>query len=160
MRRIAIAVAVLAVAMSTAAWAQHPATTTTSHPAVTAHAIAVAGQANAIRIEACTAASDAFIDHLAKGDYQAATGNFDPPMLAALGAHQLGTLWQSMAAKFGRYQARGAAQNMMYRNLAVITVPLSFAHATVGARLACGANGKFVGFHVVPVASAAPARSG
>lgn len=149
----------LAISASAPATAQHPAASTATHPASTAHATAVDAHTDAARIEACTQATGAFIDSLDKGDFQAATGNFDEQMKAALGADKLGALWQSIGAKYGKLASRGTPQNMMVQGLAVVTLPLRFEKGDLGARLACGEDGKFAGFHLVPVPPAEPAAS-
>ncbi len=139
---------------------QHPAANARPHPAISAHDTAIDAQASAMRIESCTEVSSAFIDQLVKGDYKAATGNFDDKLREALGPEKLGEVWQAVDTHYGKLESRGNPQNMMYQGLAVITVPLRFSNGTLSARLACAADGKFAGFHLVPVPSAAPATSG
>ncbi|HET7562932.1 MAG TPA: DUF3887 domain-containing protein [Rhodanobacteraceae bacterium] len=157
--RTRITLALLAIALPAFAAAQPPAATARIHPASSAHANAVAGQADATRIEACDEAAHALLDHLAKSEYKAATGNFNAQMAAALNAEKLGEVWQSIATRYGKVESRGTTQNMLYAGLVVVTVPLRFASGTLGVRLACDADGKFSGFHLVPVPYAAPAAS-
>ncbi|MGH8147030.1 MAG: DUF3887 domain-containing protein [Rhodanobacteraceae bacterium] len=127
------------------------------HPAASAHATAMAGQAGAMRIEACVHASNAFLDDLAKADYKAATDNFDAKM-QGFGSEKLAAAWQSIATRYGKLESRSAPQNVMYQDYVVVTVPLHFAKGDLGARLACDASGKFAGFHIVP-ATTAPSAS-
>lgn len=148
-----------ALALSPLALAAPPATTTQAHPSSSAHANAVAGQADATRIEACVEATEAFLGNLGKSDFKAATSNFDAKLLAALGPKKLAETWLSITAQFGTLESQGAAQNLMYQGYAVVTVPLHFRNGTLGARLACSADGKFAGFHIVPMPSAAPPAS-
>lgn len=159
MIRSLLAASTLALAVPALAWAQHPSSSAKPHPAASAHANAVAGQDNAARIEACLQDSKALLDNLERGDFQAATRDFDAQMLAAVDAHKLGDLWQSIGTRFGKLESRGEPQNMMYQGRAIITVPLRFHDQTIGARTACNADGKIAGFHLVPIPSAAPAES-
>lgn len=128
-----------------------PPSTSGVHPAASAHATALAGQASAMRIEACVHASNAFLDDLAKADYKAATGNFDARM-RGFGSEKLEAAWQSIVTQYGKPESRGAPQNVIYQDYVVVTVPLHFAKGDLGARLACDASGKFSGFHIVPAA--------
>jgi hypothetical protein len=156
---IALAVIALAVpAISLAAGQQHPADTARDHPAASAYANATAGQANAVRIETCTATTNALIDHLEKGDFTAATANFDANMKANLDADKLGQFWNQVASRVGTLQGRGAPQNMMYEGHAVITLPLHFEKGDANAQVACDADGKVAGFYLRP--TSAPQTSG
>lgn len=159
MPRPALIAALLAVCIPVVAAGQTPAIAGTAHPATTAHANAARGTNDAVRIEACGVATHAFLAQLAKGDYRAATGNFDAELKAALKPDQLGQLWQSVHSKFGKLVSQGAPQNLLYQGFAVVTVPLHFEKGALGARLACGADGTFAGFHIVPVASTVPPAS-
>lgn len=136
-----------------------PAATAQDHPAASAHANATAGQAQAARIEACVEATDGFLDALSRGDFKSATGNFDAQLRAALAADKLGTVWQSVVARYGKLESRGTPQNLVYQGYAVVTVPLRFARGRLGARLACAADGTFAGFHLVPIQAEAPQSS-
>lgn len=153
MPRIFIALALSALAIPAAA--QHPADTAKPHPAASAHANAVAGQADAARMESCGQAAQQFLDQLTKGDFKAATGNFDAAMQAGLGADKLGEVWKSVGTQFGKFESRGTAQNVMYQDMPVVSTPLHFEKGALVAQLACGKDGKFAGFHLQPLPSAA-----
>lgn len=148
-RRVMLAF-LFAVPVSAVASGQPPAAAANGQPAASTHATAMAGQADATRIEACVLASNAFLDDLAKADYEAATSNFDKDMRTGLGADKLQTVWQAVTAHYGKLESRGAPQNILYQGYAVVTMPLHFAKGDLGARLACNASGKFAGFHLVP----------
>lgn len=156
---ILAALAALAMpAISRAAAQQSPAATAQDHPAASAHANATAGAAGAARIETCTATTGTLIDHLEKGDFKAATSNFDANMKANLGAAKLGQFWKQVASQVGALQDRGAPQNMMYEGHAVITLPLHFEKGDANAQVACDADGKVAGFFLRPAST--PASSG
>lgn len=142
---------------------QHPADSARTHPAASAHANSVAGQAGAARLEACTAAANTLIDNLEKPDYKAATAGFDATMQANLAADKLGEVWQSVGKQAGKLEGRGAAQNVMYEGHAIVTLPLHFEKAGISAQVACNADGKIAGFFLRPAAapaSSSPASSG
>ena len=145
-------------AIALAAGQQHPADTARDHPATNAYANATAGQANAARIEACTATANTLIDHLEKGDFKTATSNFDATMKANLDAGKLGQFWKQVTSQVGTLQSRGAPQNMMYEGHAVITLPLHFEKGDANAQVACDADGKVAGFFLHPAST--PATGG
>lgn len=120
------------------------------HPAPRAHANAVAGQADAARMEACAHRSSALLDALDKGDYQAATTNFDSTLQTGLSAQKLRTAWLDVGAQVGRLEARGTPQSFMYQGLSVVTTPVSFARGGLTAQVACNAEGQIAGFYMRP----------
>ncbi|HKZ09249.1 MAG TPA: DUF3887 domain-containing protein [Rhodanobacteraceae bacterium] len=141
--------------MSLAAGQLHPADTAQDHPAASAHANATAGEAGAARIETCTATTNTLIDHLEKGDFTAATSNFDATMKANLGADKLGQFWKQVASQVGTLQGRGTPRNMMYEGHAVISLPLHFEKGDANAQVACDADGKVAGFFLRPASASA-----
>lgn len=158
-RKLIVTIAALVMpAISLAAGQQHPAATAQDHPAASAYANATAGQANAVRIETCTATTNTLIDHLEKGHFKAATSSFDATMRANLDADKLAQFWKQVAGQVGTLQGRGTTQNMMYEGHAVITLPLHFEKGDANAQVACGADGKVAGFHLRPAST--PANNG
>lgn len=151
--------AALALALPLAAFAAEPgpANTAQPHPAASAHANAVAGHADAARIEACTNVTTTLVGNLAKGDFKAAGADFNANMAAHLGADKLATVWQQVSQQFGKLQAHGTIQNAMYQGDAVVLLPLRFEKGALNAQVACDADGKIAGFFLRPVEAAAPA---
>ena len=139
----------------------HSAMTAKAHPAGSAYANAVVGQADATRIEACGQMSHGFLDDLEKGDFKTAASNFDSKMKADLSAGKLGEAWQSVGAQFGKLESRGDPQTVMYQGMPVVSTPLHFVKSDFVSQLACDNEGKIAGFFIRPVqpASAAPASS-
>lgn len=139
----------------------HSAMTPEAHPASSAHANAVAGQANAARIEACGQMAHGFLDDLEKGDFKTAASNFDEQMRAAVTSAKLGETWQSVGARSGKLESRGDPQIVMYQGTPVVSTPLHFAKGDFVSQLACDKDGKIAGFYIRPVlpATAAPAPS-
>lgn len=149
------AVMALAVFMlpALAAAEQQPADATSAHPAASAQANAAAGQAGAARIEACTTAANALIDHLAKGEDKAATSDFDATMRANLGPDKLAAAWKQVQSKAGNLGRRGAPQNMTHNGFVIVLLPLHFTKADFNAQVACDADGKIAGFFLRPATS-------
>lgn len=157
-RQLFVAALIAALPMFASGAGQPPAATEKPHPSSNAHANAVAGQAGATRIEACTTAANALIDNLDKGDYKAATTDFDATMQANLGTSKLGEVWKNIGTQAGKLEDRGVAQNAIYQGHSIITLPLHFQKMDLNAQVACDADGKIAGFFLRP-ASSAPAGS-
>lgn len=136
---------------------QIPADTLSTHPASSAHATATAGQANAMRIESCVSATDALVDNLQHGNYQAATTDFDAKMHANLDAAKLAQVWRQVTGQTGVLQTRGRALNALYQGRVIITLPLHFQKASLNAQVACDTDGRIGGFFLRP---ASPSASG
>ncbi|WHZ18799.1 MAG: hypothetical protein OJF55_000948 [Rhodanobacteraceae bacterium] len=163
MPRVLPAAALFILASPLLAVAQNPAVSARPHPAPSAHANAVAGQADAARIEACTHIANAMVDNLEKGDAKAATADFDATMRTNLGADKLGAIWKQVGGQVGKLQGHGTPQNMMYQGYAVIILPLRFEKGGLDAQVACDADGKVAGFFLRPGAApsdSAPASGG
>jgi hypothetical protein len=134
---------------------QSPAATEKPHPSSSAHANAVAGQADAARMEACANLSGRLLDAFDKGDFKAATSNFDSQMLAVVDAQKLGEVQKSIGGQFGKLESRGTPQTVMYQGMAVVSTPLHYEKGDLAAVVACDKDGKVAGFRLHPVAPAA-----
>lgn len=154
-RTLAITILLAAPAPAFAA-GQHPSATARPHPSSGAHANAMAGQADAARIEGCGNLSDAMLDALDKGDYKAATSDFDARMLAGLDPGKLAKAWASVGTQLGKLETRGTPQTVMYEGIPVVTTRLQFEKGNLAAQVACDNYGKVSGFYLRPVASASP----
>ena len=150
MHRQLIAAALIA-ALPALAFGQSPAATEKPHPSSSAHANAVAGQANAARLEACDDLSSTMLGALEKGDFETASSKFDAQMRANLDAKKLSTVWASMSAKLGTLQSRGFPQAAMYQQLFIVVTPLYFEKGGVRAQVVCDMDNQIVGFHLQPL---------
>jgi hypothetical protein len=161
LRKLTALALVAAPAIALAAPQQHPSERARPHPASRAHANAIAGQADAARIEACSRLSRTFLDELDKGDFHAATSRFNSQMKNALSEGKLGQVWQSFGNQYGKLESRGEPQAVMYQDLPVVGTPLHFEKGNFVSRLACDREGKIAGFYIrpLPAANAAPASS-
>jgi hypothetical protein len=152
MHRHLLAAALIAVLpVSALAAGQSPAATEKPHPSSSAHANAVAGQADATRMEACGNLSGALLDAFDKGDFKAATTHFDSRMLAVVDAQKLAEVQKSIGAQFGKLESRGTPQSVMYQGMAVISTPMQYAKGDLAAVVACDKDGKVAGFRLNPV---------
>lgn len=159
MRRIKL-IAGLLVAAPLLAFAagQSPAATEQAHPSASAHANAVAGQADAARIEACGNVSTTLLDAFDKGDYKTASADFNAQMLGLVDAQKLGEVQKSLTGQFGKLESRGTPQSVMYEGMAVVSTPMHYAKGDLSAVVACDKDGKVAGFRLQPAAPA-PAAS-
>lgn len=154
---LAAALIVTAPALAFAA-GQSPTASEQAHPASSAHANAVAGQADAARIEACGNVSGALLDAFDKGDFKTATAHFNTQMLDAVDAQKLGEVQKSLTAQFGKLESRGTPQSAMYQGMAVVSTPMHYAKGDLSSVVACDKDGKVAGFRLQPAAPA-PAAS-
>lgn len=153
MHRQLLAVALIAALPALAfAAGQSPAATEKPHPSNSAHANAVAAQADAARMEACGNLSGALLDAFDKGDFKTATAHFDSQMLAIVDAQKLGEVQKSITAQFGKLESRGTPQSVMYQGMAVISTPMHYEKGDLAAIVACDKDGKVAGFRLHPVA--------
>jgi hypothetical protein len=161
LRKLTALALVAAPAIALATPQQHPSERARPHPASSAHANAIAGQADAARIEACSRLSRTFLGELEKGDFHAATSRFNTRMKSALSEDKLGQVWQSFGSQYGKLESLGEAQTVMYQGLPVVGTPLHFAKGDFVSQLACDREGKIAGFYIrpLPAANAAPASS-
>lgn len=130
---------------------QPPAATEKPHPSASAHANAVAGQAEAARMEACGSLSGALLDAFDKGDFKAVRAHFDSQMLAVVDAQKLGEVQKSISGQFGKLESRGTPQNVMYQRMTVVSTPMHYEKGDVAAVVACNEDGEVAGFRLHPV---------
>lgn len=131
---------------------QMPAATEQAHPSASAHANAVAGQADAARIEACGNTSATLLDAFDKGDFKTARANFNAQMLGLVDAQKMGEVQKSLTGQFGELEFRGTSQSVMYEGMAVVSTPMHYTKGDLSAVVACDKDGKVAGFRLQPAA--------
>lgn len=119
----------------------------------------LAPQAAAASIESCISKADSLLAALDKGDWQGAEMDFNPTMQAGLPPAQLQQGWESLPARFGQPGPRGAPHNNLSGGYVVVTVPMPFPSMMLAAQVACAADGKIAGFHLMTLPAPAPAAS-
>lgn len=133
---------------------QPPAASEKPHPSSSAHVNAAAAQADAVRIEACGNVAGALLDAFDKGDFKAVTAHFDSQMLALVDAQKLGEVQKSVTGQFGKLEARGTPQSVMYQGMAVVSTPMHYEKGDLAAIVACNKDGKVAGFRLTPITPA------
>lgn len=98
-----------------------------------------------------TAAAAAVLDQMEAGDFEAATGDFNDQMKAALSATQLASL-QLQIESAGPVQSRGDAQVSSRDGYTVVVHRIQREHAALDATVAIDAEGKVAGLHFAPAA--------
>jgi len=104
---------------------------------------------------ACEARAKSLLDAAQKGDYAAATRDFDAKMRSALPVPKFKQAWESLA-QFGALQARGQSHPIKGEGYIAVTVPLVFEKANLYAQVACGSDGLVAGFYVKPLETPQP----
>ncbi|MFC5488177.1 DUF3887 domain-containing protein [Dokdonella soli] len=99
----------------------------------------------------CETNATSLLDAAEKGDYAAATKDFDAKMRSALPVPKFKQAWESLA-QFGALQARGQSHASENEGYVAITIPLIFERANLYAQVACGSDGLIAGFYVKPLA--------
>lgn len=163
-----MAIALLGMSAAASAAPPQPAThqVPITPPAATASPAAkaineMAPQAAAAAIESCISQTDALLAALDKGDYEGAEMDFNPTMQAGLPPAQLKQAWEALPSRFGQPGPRGAPHNSLSDGYVVVTVPMPYQKMMLAAQVACAADGKIAGFHVMtlPEPEPAPASS-
>jgi hypothetical protein len=98
----------------------------------------------------CRERAEDLLDAAERGDYTAATREFDASMKATLPAAKFGEAWRSLG-QFGKLQARGQPHPGMGQGYYVVTIPLVFEKANLYAQIACDGEGAIAGFYVKPL---------
>ncbi len=99
---------------------------------------------------ACAARAAGLLDAAQKGDYAAATADFDARMRSALPPPKFQQAWESLA-RFGALQARGQSHPMKSEGYVAVMIPLIYEKANLYAQIACGSDGRIAGFYIKPI---------
>jgi len=101
-----------------------------------------------------------YLEAIASGNYTAAAAMEAPDMLAAAPAAVLEQIAQGLVLQYGEYQSLGEAATASVPPYINVTIPATFAYATVGLIVTIDANNQVAGFHVgsvTPTVTPAPA---
>ncbi len=117
----------------------------------------IAGMATAVVIAAGAAAADSpaalatrLLDQLDAGQYAAAEATFSPQMKAAVPAHKLKAMWESLPVLLGAAGARGEATVSEADGFRIVAIPLAYARDNVLARVVLDGDDRIAGFLVQP----------
>jgi len=98
----------------------------------------------------CESRATALLDAAQKGDFAAATHDFDANMRSALTPEKFRQAWDSLA-QFGALQERGQSHAAQSDGYVAITIPLIFEKQNLYAQVACGSDGRVAGFYIKPI---------
>ena len=98
----------------------------------------------------------ALIGQLRDGQFEQAHARFDDQMAKAVPATALSGVWQQLGQALGNLQSIGEAEVRQVDGRQVIQQRLQFERGAVRATTAIQADGRISGFHLAPVADAAP----
>jgi uncharacterized protein len=96
------------------------------------------------------AAANELIDRLAKGDFQAAAGNFADAMRAAAPPEKLSEIWTSIQTQMGAYKRRTGVRTQKQGPYDICLVSVEFERDTADFKVVVDATGKIAGFFIVP----------
>ena len=111
---------------------------------------AIAGSEEQRLAASCVARATRLLDDAQKGDYAAATRDFDAKMASALPPAKFGEAWNQLA-QFGKLKARGQSHTLKGDGYIAVTIPLIFDKKSLYAQIACGSDGRIAGFYVKPL---------
>ena len=121
-----------------------------SSAAIVCLGICLAAAAGARAESPCETASTRLLDALDKGDYAAATGDFNDTMKAKLLPEKLGQIWPAVAQQFGERGPRDAATIGPAGDLTIVLTPLHYGQSTIDSKVTCDAQGKVANFLIQP----------
>jgi hypothetical protein len=100
----------------------------------------------------CEARASTLLDAAQKGDFAAATKDFDAKMRSASPPDKLKQMWDSLT-RFGTLQARGQAHPGKGEGYYIVMTPLIFEKANLVSQVACGSDGLIAGFNIKPISA-------
>ena len=106
-------------------------------------------------IQSCESRATTLLDAAEKGDYAAATHDFNAKTRAGMPPEKFKQAWASLA-QFGKLEARGQSHPGMAEGYSIVNVPLIFEKANLNAQVVCGSDGLIAGFNVTPLETPNP----
>lgn len=100
------------------------------------------------------------LDSLDAGQFEQAEANFGAQMKTAVPAERLRQVWKSLPEQMGPASGRGEPTVSAHDTVALVEIPLHYAHGELLAKVAVAADGSIVGFLVQPAPPPAAAAPG
>lgn len=125
-------------------------------PCLGAIAIALLVAAPAIASGQARALSDAVLDQMQAGEFQAVHDGLAPDMQAAVSVQALAQGWTGLQQQFGPLQSRGEPRLLTRAVTTLVVTPLHFEHATWNANLAFDDQERTISLLLQPAPAAAP----
>ncbi|HSF40989.1 MAG TPA: alpha/beta fold hydrolase [Thermoanaerobaculia bacterium] len=97
-----------------------------------------------------TAAATAFVNHLVKGEYEAAARPFTETMRGAAPPEKLGEIWKAIQTQMGAFQRIAGTRVEPMGGFQSVFVTSEFAGATVDLQVTFDSEGRIAGFFVRP----------
>ena len=102
-----------------------------------------------------TQLADRMVDSMAKGDFTAATKDFDAAMNAAMSAEKLGQTWSQLTAQTGAFKSRTGSREAQEAGYQTIYVTCQFEKTVMDIKVVFNKDGKIGGLWFAPHVSAA-----
>lgn len=96
------------------------------------------------------AVAQAMIDNMIAGDFEAATENFAPDMLAALPATALEETWNALQDQVGAFQQQVSVTTQEIAPYVDVIITLQFEQALLDLHIGLTTDGQIVGLHIQP----------
>jgi hypothetical protein len=125
--------------------------------AATPGALAVAAMlcAGMVTLASCakpsaTQLAEGMVDSMAKGDFAAATKDFDANMKAAMSAEQLGQAWSKVTAFAGAFKSRTGSREAQEAGFQTVHVTCQFEKTNLDTKVVFAKDGTITGLWFVP----------
>jgi dienelactone hydrolase len=102
-----------------------------------------------------TQLAEGMVDAMAKGDFAAATRDFDATMTAAMSAEQLRQAWSRVTTQAGAFKSRTGTREAREHGYLIEYVTCQFEKATLDVKVVIGEDGKITGLWFAPPTSTA-----
>jgi hypothetical protein len=136
---------------------QTPTSTTATSTTTTTSAKAATPSSSAIPKANYDQLAVGIIDAISRGDFDAATVDFDSALLKKEPASKLSADWATYQQQFGTYQSHGDPDSVQRRDLTVVNVPLQMQQTPGQLRVSFGDKyGKVVGLWFLKAGTPVP----
>ncbi|MEN6582686.1 MAG: alpha/beta fold hydrolase [Armatimonadota bacterium] len=105
-----------------------------------------------------TQLADGMVDSMAKGDFAAATKDFDSKMNSVMSAQQLGQTWSQLTAQTGVFKSRNGSREVQEAGFQIVYVTCQFEKTMIDIKVVFDKDGKIGGLWFVPHVSAGGAK--
>lgn len=101
-----------------------------------------------------TGKAENMVDSMAKGDFKAATADFNSTMLSAMPAEKLGQVWASLAPQLGTFKSRTGTREAEEAGYKTVYVTCQFEKQALDMKIVFDGADKVGGLWFVPAHSA------
>jgi len=97
--------------------------------------------------------AEAMVDSMAKGDFKAASADFDATVAAQMPAEKLGQVWASLAPQIGAFKSRTGTREAEEQGFKMVYVTCQFEKMSLDAKIVFDASDKVSGLWFLPTPS-------